>query len=190
YYNSGDLESAVGELMQLRDLRPEDPAVHVRLARAELKRGNLEAALRALRQAESLDQGNARVKFMIGEVQYQRGLSADAREPLERAIELDPALADAYHLLAFVYGDLGDNDRATRTATRPAELNPSYAKAEAGLSLDSYSTARYEELVGDRGPNTPGVAAGGELAHYNLGLAFRQKALYDEALREFRLATE
>src|SRR5690606_20029126 len=127
---------------------------------------------------------------MIGEVQYQRGLSADAREPLERAIQLDPGLADAYHLLAFVYGDMGDNDRATRTATRAAELNPSYAKAEAGLSLDSYSTARYEELIGDRANNMPGVAAGGELAHYNLGLAFRQKALYDEALREFRLATE
>jgi tetratricopeptide (TPR) repeat protein len=124
-------------------------------------------------------------------VQYQRGLSADAREPLERAIALDPTLADAYHLLAFVYGDLGDNDRATKTATRAAELNPSYAKAEAGLSLDSYSTARYEELIGDRAAAAgPSVAEGGELAHYNLGLAFRQKALYDEALREFRLATE
>ncbi|MGH7447361.1 MAG: tetratricopeptide repeat protein, partial [Longimicrobiales bacterium] len=166
------------------------PGVHRRLARAELKRGDLDAALAGLRRSEALDSGNARVKFMIGEVLYQRGLSADAREPLERAIELDPSLADAYHLLAFVYGDLGDNDRATRTATRAAELNPSYAKAEAGLSLDSYSTARYEELIGDRGGNTPGVAPGGALAHYNLGLAFRQKALYDEALREFRLATE
>src|SRR5690606_28057644 len=126
----------------------------------------------------------------IGEIQYQRGLSVDAREPLERAIALDPKLADAHHLLAFVYGDLGDTERATETANRAAELNPSYAKAEAGLSLDSYSTARYEELVGDRGHSSPRVAAGGELAHYNLGLAFRQKALYDEALREFRLATE
>jgi cellulose synthase operon protein C len=34
------------------------------------------------------------------------------------------------------------------------------------------------------------VAEGGELAHYSLGLAFRQRALFDEALREFRLATE
>ncbi|MEX0907593.1 MAG: tetratricopeptide repeat protein, partial [Gemmatimonadota bacterium] len=52
------------------------------------------------------------------------------------------------------------------------------------------STARYEVLVGSRGGAAPGVAEGGELAHYNLGVAFRQKALYEEALREFRLATE
>jgi cellulose synthase operon protein C len=89
-----------------------------------------------------------------------------------------------------VYGDLGE--RRARAARRRArgELNPSYAKAEAGLSLDSYSTARYEELIGEPRPTRAGVAEGGELAHYNLGLAFRQKALYDEALREFRLATE
>jgi tetratricopeptide (TPR) repeat protein len=126
---------------------------------------------------------------MIGEALYQRGLSVEATAPLERAIRLDPELADAYHLLAFVYGDRGDTEQANEMAERAARLNPTYNRAEAGLSLDSYSTARYQELIGGRG-HEPGVAEGGELAHYNLGLAFRQKALYDEALREFRLAKE
>jgi tetratricopeptide (TPR) repeat protein len=131
------------------------------------------------------------VHFMLGEMLYQRGMSNDARTPLERAIALDPQLADAYHLLAFVYGDLGENERAGAMTAKAAELNPSYAKAEAGLSLDGYSTARYEELIGaDGAASSPSVAEGGELAHYNLGLAFRQRALYDEALREFRFATE
>ena len=84
-----------------------------------------------------------------------------AEKAYRRAIELDPGFADAYHLLAFVYGDLGDDERATRTATQAAKLNPSYAKAETGLSLDSYSTARYEELIGERGSAQPAVAAGG-----------------------------
>jgi tetratricopeptide (TPR) repeat protein len=35
-----------------------------------------------------------------------------------------------------------------------------------------------------------GVAPEGQLAHYNLGLAFRQKGYYAEALREYRLAAE
>ncbi|HUF51217.1 MAG TPA: tetratricopeptide repeat protein [Longimicrobiales bacterium] len=191
YYNSGDLAGAVRELRLLLAARPADAPVHQRLARAELKRGDLDAAIVALRRAEELDPQNARVQFMIGEVLYQRGVSNEARVPLERAIVLDERLADAYHLLAFVYGDLGETEKANRTAARAAELNPSYAKAEAGLSIDSYSTKRYNELIGDRGADAaPRVAEGGELAHYNLGLAFRQKALYDEALREFRLATE
>src|SRR5712691_8751770 len=36
----------------------------------------------------------------------------------------------------------------------------------------------------------PEVAEGSALAHYNLGLAFRQKGYYKEALREYRLAVE
>jgi tetratricopeptide (TPR) repeat protein len=98
-------------------------------------------------------------------------------------------MSEAYHLIAFVYGDIGQMDKAMAAQARASQLNPTYNKAEAGLSLDSYSAARYEELIGDRNAK-PGVAEGGALAHYNLGLAFRQKALYDEALREFRLATE
>ena len=35
-----------------------------------------------------------------------------------------------------------------------------------------------------------GVAPDGQLAHFNLGLAFRQKGYYAEALREYRLAAE
>src|SRR5688500_10360502 len=34
------------------------------------------------------------------------------------------------------------------------------------------------------------VAEGGQLAHYNLGLAFRQKGYMAEALREYRIALE
>lgn len=191
YYNSGDLGNAVRELRQLVLARPQDAALQQRLARAELKRGHLDAALVALRAAELQAPRDARIKFLMGEVLYQRGRSLEAREALERAVELDDRLADAHQLLAFVYGDLNETDAAERSAQRARELNPSFGKADAGLSLDGYSTARYQELIGGRPTRQdPEVAEGGELAHYNLGLAFRQKALYDEALREFRLAAE
>ncbi len=36
----------------------------------------------------------------------------------------------------------------------------------------------------------PQIVEGGALAHYNLGLAFRQKGLHEEALREYRLALD
>jgi cellulose synthase operon protein C len=189
-FNSGDIAGAVRELRALQKIRPRDPALYQRLAQAELKRGDLDTALEALGSAEQLDPRNARVQFMKGEALYQRGRIVEALAPLERAIELDPQLADAYHLLAFVYGDTGQDEQAQRMAARAAELNPSYSRAEAGLSLDSYSTARYEELIGSRGAAQQPSVAEGELAHYNLGMAFRQQALYDEALREFRLATE
>ena len=188
YYYGGDATAALREWKQLLQQRPRDPHVLQSIARAEVKRGDLDAAIVALRNAEAIHPDDARIHLQIGEVLYQRGLFLDAREPLERAVALDDTMAEAHHLLAFVYGDMGDGDRANAAAARAAQLNPSYTKTDRGLSLDRYSAARYQELVGER--PQPGVAEEGALAHYNMGLAFRQKALYDEAMREFRLATE
>jgi cellulose synthase operon protein C len=191
HYYSGDLAAATRELRQLAQARPHDASVLQRLARAELKRGDLDASLAALHRAEAAAPASARVHFLIGEVLFQKGMAAEARAALERAVALDPAMADAFHLLSFVYGDLQESGKAEAASNRAAQLNPSYARAEAGLSLDNYSSARYQELIGVRGAAAaPGVVAGGALAHYNLGLAFRQKALYDEALEEFRLAAD
>ena len=189
YFYGGDASAAIREWRRVLHVRPRDARVYRELARAELKRGDLDAALSALRNAAAIDPADAHTQLRIGEVLYQRGLHAEARDPLERAVRQDETLAEAHHLLAFVYGDLGETERANEAVARAAELNPSYTSSETSLSLDRYSLARYEELVGDRS-GRPRVAEGGTLAHYNLGLAFRQKALYDEAMREFRLATE
>ncbi len=186
---TGDPDGALAEWEDVLRRAPEDARVHEQIARAHLRREDQDAALSSLRRAAALDPDNARLQLQIGSVLYQRGAGAEAREPLERAVASDPTLADAFHLLAFIYGELNLEERAARAAQRAAELNPGYTKSEANLSIDSYSKARYEELIGDR-QQKPAVAEGGALAHYNLGLAFRQKALYDEALREFRLAAE
>ena len=193
FFNAGEMASAVRELRQLLRLRPRDATVHQRLARAELKAGDLDAALGALRTAAALLPDSALVQLQIGEVQYARGQPEEARAPLERALQLDPDFADAWRLLAFVYGDLGLDAEANAAGARARQLNPDYEGVEPNLSLDGHSAARYRELVGDRTGLTqlsPGVAEEGALAHYNLGLAFRQRSLYDDALREFRLATE
>jgi tetratricopeptide (TPR) repeat protein len=189
YLYGGDAEAAIREWRLLLHKRPRDADVYQKIARAEMKRGDLDAALNALRNAAAIQPKNARIQFHIGEVLYQRGLHADAREPLEKAVALDDTMAEAYHLLAFVYGDLGHAERAGRAAARAGQLNPGYTRVERNLSLDRYSPALYDELVGERTAR-PGVAEGGALAHYNMGLAFRQKALYEEAMHEFRLATE
>jgi tetratricopeptide (TPR) repeat protein len=189
YFYGGDADAAIREWRVVLHERPRDAAVYQRIARAEVKRGDLDAALVALRNAAAIQPRNARIHLRIGEVLYQRGLQADSRDPLEKAVALDDTLAEAFHLLAFVYGDLGHAEKANRSATRAAELNPGYARVERNLSLDRHSRALYEELVGDRSTR-PGVAEGGALAHYNMGLAFREKALWEEATREFQLAME
>jgi cellulose synthase operon protein C len=187
YLHGGDPAAAIAQWQRILVVAPDDVDVHLQLARAERRRGGLDAALAHLRRAAALDT-SARIHLEIGDVLYSRGLSEEAREELERAVTLDHSLASGYHLLAFVYGDLGLMANAEEAASRAAELNPSFVKTETNLSLDRHNSARYKELVGERQAQPEVLEA--TLAHYTLGLAFRQKGLFDEAAREFALALE
>lgn len=188
YLHTENIPAAITEWRWLLERSPGELELYLKLAYAEYHRGDADTALSYLEGARAQAPGDSRVELRRGEIYYRQGRSAEARIALERAVAADPSLAEAHHLLAFIYGDLGDSTLAAQAAARAAELNPSYEKAEANLSLDRYNTARYDELIGDRGIQPE--AAVGMLAHYNLGLTFRQKGLYDEAWREFTLALD
>jgi tetratricopeptide (TPR) repeat protein len=83
--------------------------------------------------------------------------------------------------MGFVLGDMGRHDEAREATKRAIRLNPTLSRAQANLTLDG----------GPRRISAPmAVAEEGQLAHYNLGLAFRQKGYYVEALREYQLALD
>ena len=76
---------------------------------------------------------------------------------------------------------------------RAIQLNPTLSRAQANLAIDQ----RRVERVGGAGADARGarltqmeVHAEGQLAQFNLGLAFRQKGYYGEALREYAKALE
>ncbi|MGH7501163.1 MAG: tetratricopeptide repeat protein [Longimicrobiales bacterium] len=185
----GDAVAAIRELLQARNANPRDPSILRQLARAEIRRGEMDAALLTLRDAVAAAPNDAVNFVRIGELMYQRGFNEEARDALEQAIARDDTMAEAHHYLAFVCGELGDADRASQFAAKATALNPSYARAEKSLSLERYSVTRYEELLGERAPR-PVAGEGGTLVHFSLGLALRQKGLFEEAAREFRLAME
>src|SRR5690606_7689980 len=90
------------------------------------------------------------------------------------------------YLLAFVHGDLGEHEKARAATARATALNPTLARAQSNLSLIRAGVAAPPTGQGPR----PAVHEGAMLAHFNLGLAFRQKGYYVEALREYRLGLE
>src|SRR2546429_8198917 len=92
--------------------------------------------------------------------------------------------------MAFVLGDLGRHQDAGAASKRAIQLNPPLARAQTNLSLERYTAERKSQERRQRRAPEPQVVEGNELAHYNLGLAFRQKGYYNEALREYRLALE
>jgi tetratricopeptide (TPR) repeat protein len=85
---------------------------------------------------------------------------------------------------------MGRHQEARAASKRAIQLNPPLARAQTNLSLERYAAERKTLEARQREHPEPQVVEGGELAHYNLGLAFRQKGYYVEALREYRLALD
>src|SRR5437867_9138761 len=92
--------------------------------------------------------------------------------------------------MAFVLGDLGRHQDARAASKRAIQPNPPLARAQTHISLERYNAELKSRDQRQREVPEPQVVEGNALAHYNLGLAFRQKGYYNEALREYRLALE
>jgi tetratricopeptide (TPR) repeat protein len=177
---------AIAEFQALLAWRPDDVPAMLQLGLAEKARGNLDTATDWLARACAQDPASAVARFYHGEVLYNRGLNEPALESLREAIARNPDYAEAHYLLAFVYGDMGRHEDAREATKHAIKLNPTLARAQANLALERYGPNAVAAKTGAR----PQIVEGGALAHYNLGLAFRQKALHEEALREYRLALE
>ncbi len=186
----GAQEEAVGEFEQLLAHSPKDVAAIIQLGLAEKNRGRPEAATEWFQRAVELEPDSTVVHFYLGEIYYNRGLNDEALVALERAVELNPDNANAHYLMAFVLGDLGRHQDARGASKRAIQLNPPLARAQTNLSLERYTAERKSQERRQRLAPEPQVVEGNELAHYNLGLAFRQKGYYNEALKEYRLALE
>ncbi|MDB4910297.1 MAG: hypothetical protein JWO39_1120, partial [Gemmatimonadetes bacterium] len=193
YAAIGDAKEAVTEFNAILQYAPNDVGAIVQLGLAEKANGDLEKAQCWLDRALALDEKSPLVHQYIGEVLYNRGLNDQALAALHRSIELSPENADAHYLIGFVLGDLGRHEEARAATKRAIQLNPSLSRAQANLSIDRYNTARYNELVParqERRSSALELSTDGHLAHYNLGLAFRQKGYYAEALKEYKLALD
>jgi tetratricopeptide (TPR) repeat protein len=191
YASLGHHDAAAAEFEALLSRYPDDVPTVIQLGLCEKAGGRIERAEEWFTRACALDRESSVARFYLGEILYNRGLNEQALTELTQAVQLNPDNAEAQYILGFVYGDLGRHEDA-RHATRCAiELNPTLGRAQANLSL------RPDEGDGQPRPDTEGdveselgVAEGTALAHSNLGLAFRQKGYYAEALREYRLALD
>jgi tetratricopeptide (TPR) repeat protein len=190
YAALGQFDEAVAEFEQILAHHPRDAAAVIQLGMAEKARGRLEVAVDWFEQAQALDPASSVVQFYLGEVLYNRGLNEAALGALQRAVQLNPDNASAHYLMAFVLGDMGRHQEARSASKRAIELNPPLARAQANLSIERLSAERRSQPYLVREALEMEVVEGRELAHFNLGLAFRQKGYYVEALREYRLALE
>ncbi|MDH3571878.1 MAG: tetratricopeptide repeat protein, partial [Gemmatimonadota bacterium] len=177
-------DSAVDELQALVARAEPKVDVLVELGLAERALGRARAAAEWLERACALEPDHAVARRHLGTVLHELGRYEAALGSLQHAVDSDPNDPEAHYQLAFALGDLGRHEEANEATRRAIQLSPLIGRPSAHLSLEAaptrsaFGTGEFERR--------PSAA----LAHYNLGLGFRRRGLYLEALREFRLALE
>jgi cellulose synthase operon protein C len=181
----GHTTDAVRRLDALIAEDPDDGAALFERGLLEQQAGDLRRAQRWFERAvNSGTHDNARLQ--LAEVHYQRGQNDQALELLGMVLERDPDLAEAHQLRSFVLGDIGRLEEATLAARRAAQLDPRLQALQGDLSLDREAAPRPVSTAPVGG--VLGVDPDGGLAHYGLGLAFRQRGYFREARTEFERA--
>ncbi len=178
YGESGTLDRRIEALASRLANNPNDIEALVQRGIAEKTLGNLRSAQSLFERGIALDPQSSVVHYLLAETLYNVGLSEDALRAVRRSVAIHPENPDAHYLLGFILGDLGLNDDAAEANRRALALNPTLTRAQANLSLEAPRATMTTP--------TGGVAAGP--SHVALGLAYRQKGYFDEALKAYERA--
>jgi len=188
----GDHTEALAQFDGILQLRPGDAGVLIQLGLSHKALDEIDQAQQAFERALAADPDSSVVRFYLAEIEYNRGLNARAIELLHAALERNPRNHEAWHLLGFVLGDEGRAEEARAATRRALELNPDLARAEANLALPGTPTMRYVDKARRESANRVEMHAADDspLTHLMLGLAFRKRGYYAEALAAYEQARQ
>ena len=111
-----DQDEALGAVMELLRLDPNNGSAYLSLARLQIGRGRLDQAMEALEQHLEKDPGSEEGVFMAAQVLTKLGRFAEAEPFLKRAIANQPSDPRLRMALVEVYEEAGDLPGAYREA--------------------------------------------------------------------------
>ncbi len=120
----------------------------------------------------------------LGEVYFNKGVVDLAIKNFQESISLDPSSAEGHFLLGFALGEKGKINESLEQVKKAIALNPALAQFEPNLPIDIKEHKGHWEFLKEQ-LGTPKVSENEYQVHYNLGMTYRNKGLFDEAKREF-----
>ena len=145
--------------------------------------GKYDDALEEMKKASEI-RISPEVYRVFGEIYFNKGVIDLAIKSFEESIRLDPSSAEGHFLLGFALGEKGKTDESLESVKKAIELNPALAQFEPNLPIDIKKHKGHWEFLKEQ-LGVPKITESEYQVHYNLGMTYRHKGLFDEAKREF-----
>jgi len=194
-FKEGKLFQAMDAYKEAIASRPDDPAVHVALARTQVFAGLYKEAQTSAEDALLLNSNNSMAHAVRAWALDFQGEYLEAESSIKRALELDDqnALAHAYYVEILVdsyyngTGAVGAIEKAIEASNVALALAPDKLETHRARGYILEATGNYEEAIREYeiavsiNKNIPDL-------HLALGRNYRTLGIYDQAVAEFQTA--
>jgi len=188
-FRDGKLLQSIDAYQSAIDASPQNPALYIAIARAQVWAGKYEDAQANAENAILLSPDNSMAHAVRAWALDFRGKSSDAMEEISKAIELDPnnAIAHAYRVEILIDAGLDNLEKAIDASRTAINLDPNALETRRARGFIFEVTGQYEEAIGfykSALEVNPNIA----ILHIELGRNYRFMGVYDDAIDEFTKA--
>lgn len=165
------------------DANPDSYHAHFGFSNTLKYLGKYDDALEEMKQALKIREAHEGYRA-IGEIYLRKGVIDMAIKNLEEALKFDENSAETHFLMGLALSEKGRTQDSIKAVKKAISLNPSLATEDTGLPVDIESHRdQWESLKEQLG--IPKVTGDSYKIHFNMGMSYRNKGLFDEAEREF-----
>jgi len=199
YQEQRRLEAAVQQLNKASDLKPDDPAIQVRLGQLALLADLPAQASEYFERARQSEGFAAIALYGLGRSASLRGDDAAAVEYFEAALDLEPDAAEVHQQLGLTYRKLRDLDAAREHLSKEASdslafpdplmasLKGDFSRSYLFAGMEAQATGRWEDAVAEYRKVIELDPTSG-IGHEALAAALEATGELDAAIEEYRVA--
>lgn len=189
YYQQKAFNKAVQEIEQVVALEPDNVLAVYLLARSYVMKGDIDLATNNYKKVIELYPSNISAYLELADLNIDNEQYAEAIILLEKVISLNPEEGGVFLTLASIYEFQGDNQKAKEYYHKGLESLPNHVQGRKKLLLLYFEENNIDAVI-EQAINLLRIEPNDAVTHFILGVIYKKKGMFDEALKELKTAID
>ncbi len=190
YSSKGKHQKALEEFIKVMPLAPDDVMAPYNAGLAYLMMGDKQKALEMFLKAHALDENQFEVVIQLGRLYLEIKDLESARKYLEKATKMDLESGPAHRFLGECYNELKMINEAIQAYSKAVKLNANDANSLSALACLYARQKINKEIAIVFARQSVDLSPSTALFHKRLGEVYYLLGHFEEALKEFKTASE